>query len=83
MMQASMDMLLGSRSGADHEAARRAALALRLHSVPAINSKPLPSQRRSCFYNQSLHRVLCSLPHSAQAKMMQYSPSVAQTGLIS
>ena len=46
IVQASMDMLLGSRFGADHEVARRAALALRLHSVPAISSKPLPSQRR-------------------------------------
>ena len=49
MMQASMDMLLGSRFAADHESARHAALALQLHSVPpAIASKPLPSQRRCC-----------------------------------
>lgn len=43
-----MGMLLGSRSGADHELARRAAHTLQLGSAPpvAIASKPLPSQRR-------------------------------------
>ena len=76
MMQASMDMLLGSRSGADHELAGRAALALRLHSVPAISSKPLPSQRRYCIHQGSLYCPLCSLHHPAHAKDIYHLPTV-------
>ena len=48
LLQASISMLMGSRSDADHDLARRAALALQLHTdVPgAIASKQLPSQQR-------------------------------------
>ena len=48
LLQASISMLMGSRSDADHDLARRAAHALQLHtSVPgAIASKQLPSQQR-------------------------------------
>ena len=48
LLQASISMLMGSRSDADYDLARRAALALQLHTgVPgAIASKQLPSQQR-------------------------------------
>ena len=48
LLQASISMLMGSQSDADHDLARRAALALQLHTgVPgAIASKQLPSQQR-------------------------------------
>ncbi len=59
-----MDMLLGSRFGADHELARRAALALRLHSVPAVNSKPLPSQIRSACHWKLLCIAMSPVCHA-------------------
>ena len=48
LLQASIGMLMGSRSDTDHDLARRAALALQLHTgAPSpIASKQLPSQRR-------------------------------------
>ena len=64
-----MSALMGSRDGADHEVARRAAHALQLQGAApvVIPSKPLPSQKR-CF---QLHNFCCvlSVPCRSQVVM--------------
>ena len=61
LLQASISTLMGSRSDADHDLARRAALALQLHTgVPgAIASKQLPSQQRCSNCMSSAHPEEC------------------------